>query len=144
MAEIQRYEMNHKGLPEFDDKGVWVLNDDHADIVAKKDTRISELELLLQKNAVKDGNEIYTLLQKVQSLAAENAALKSFHMHSPYAEEYIEPLPATEAVLREMRAKGVDQFAKHLRSHMQDGSPLGLLAIGAEEFASRIRSGEQP
>ncbi|QHJ80335.1 MAG: hypothetical protein [Bacteriophage sp.] len=55
--------------------------------------------------------------------------------------EYIEDF---RKALREIRGQAVEEFAKHLRGHMQDGSPLGLLAMGADEFAARIRSGEQP
>lgn len=43
MTEIKRYEMNHKGLPEPDDKGVWVFHEDHAEIVAALNEKVQAL-----------------------------------------------------------------------------------------------------
>ena len=80
MKEIQRYEMNHKGLPELDDNGVWVLKEDHAAIVA-------------------------TLQEQVLKLAAENAALAPF-IHLMIRPE----TPATDSVIREIGAKAVEGF----------------------------------
>lgn len=78
MTEIKRYEVvlsYGDAVIEQAIDGEVVMYDDHAAIVAEKDARISDLEFVLQKNAVKDGNEIYTLLQQVRALAAENVAL---------------------------------------------------------------------
>lgn len=156
MTDIKRYnvEVDPQDGPVSlwgieDEKGNYVYYDDHAAIVAEKDARISEIEFMLQKNAVKDGNEIYTLFQQVRSLAAENAALTELYrksvtdldgmcfemgmMRGEKSMEYPAPeTPATDAVLREIRAQAVEEYA---------------ITIGAEEngaiYAARIRSGEQ-
>lgn len=49
MSELQRYEMNHKGLPEFDDKGVWVLQEEHCAAVAKLEARVKAAEDVADK-----------------------------------------------------------------------------------------------
>lgn len=143
MTEIKRYnvEVDPQDAPVSlwdveDGKGQYVYFDDHAEIVA-------------------------ALQEQVREIAAENAALTELYrksvtdldgmcfemgmMRGEKSMEYPAPeTPATDAVIREIRAQGVEEFAKHLRGHMQDGSPLGLLSMGADEFAARIRSGEQP
>jgi hypothetical protein len=44
MTKIQRYEMNHKGLPEPDDNGVWVFRKEHDAIVAALKEQVQKLE----------------------------------------------------------------------------------------------------
>ena len=189
MTEIQRYEFElfhcNGGDMSASPDGDWVLYDDHAEIVAAKDARISELELMLQKNAVKDGNEIYTLLQQVQVLAAENVELKNFseklgEMHNDLngegtgiqgrsevacqqvaIEAVIEEFdaietPATDAVIREIRAQAVEVFVSTLADQLKTaGGGDGYHSNPYPEFAEHIelkgcdyveelRAGEQP
>lgn len=66
MSELQRYEMNHKGLPEFDDKGVWVLQEDHCAAVAKLEARVKVL-----------GVENLALRESLDVAEAELARLKT-------------------------------------------------------------------
>lgn len=83
--------------------------------------------------------EDYAALQEqVRAQAAENVALRTFHMHSPYAEEYIEPLPATDAALREIRAQVIEGFADYIAFYYSGAKQI------ARYYADRIRAGEQP
>lgn len=88
------------------------------------------------------------LHEQVRALAAEVSECRRFVVEELGPESGIQfaalSTERSDEVLRETRAQAVEGFSKHLRSHMQDGSPLGLLAMGADEFAEKIREGEQP
>lgn len=161
MTKIQRYEMNHKGLPEPDDNGVWVLKEDHAAVVA-------------------------ALQEQVQKLASENISLKKFCKNAAFDADYEANLcmehggftdglndidtPATEAVMREIRAEGIHFAANRIlaawESGLIDDTPAMAYDISgavlsaveflpnadesefkrdyADEVRARIRAGEQP
>lgn len=53
-----------------------------------------------------------------------------------------EPTPATESILRESEARGVEKFASHLRTNDSGASPCKLFALGADDFASQLREGK--
>jgi len=102
MTEINRYEMNHKGLPDFDDKGVWVLYEDQAAIVAALQEQLSQFSMSAghadqrkaESVAVRvalgfsaDADDvapcdlvdaIASLQEQVRALAAEAEALKNY------------------------------------------------------------------
>lgn len=166
MTEIKRYEMNHKGLPEFDDKGVWVLNDDHAAIVAAKDARIAELQ------------------EQVRALAAESVELKSAFNPEEISEEAVEAFtettimdhdwdetgswswidndtdviravlaaikpetPATDAALRDVREQAVNGFSEFCGDNsvfIKETCNYDSLADAACIYLAHIREGEQP
>lgn len=155
MKEIKRYCFGNK-VPNRNDKaGPVVSYDDHAEIVAEKDARISELEFMLQKNAVKDGNEIYTLLQQVRALASENDSLSKFCKNAAFYADYESELgmerggftdglndiktSATDAVIREIRAQVLEEMADDCEADWLDTYIDEL-----RQSAARIRSGEQP
>lgn len=101
MTDIQRYEMNHKGLPELDDNGVWVLREEHDNVVAQLQEQM--LKLTKDRNSaifasnyrqekidnLKDRlnrSEDYSIIidmermelhEKMQKLTAENIAMKA-------------------------------------------------------------------
>lgn len=101
------------------------------------------------------------------ALAAENAGLKSkaaelvheaSEVYSAYNSTITEPngdfmdmqtlqemqcveTPATDAFLAEVRAKGVEMFAYHLRTNDNGASVCKLIALGANEFAAQLRKG---
>lgn len=106
MTEIKRYEMNHKGLPDFDDKGVWVLYEDHAAIVAEFQEQLSSHSMSAgqadQRKAESDAvrsalgfsadaddvspsdlvDAISALQEQVRAVAVENGALKASNTHA--------------------------------------------------------------
>lgn len=82
---------------------------------------------------------IAALQEQVQALAAENAAMRTFHMHSPYAEEYLDPLPATDGALREIRAQALESLADDSEHEWLESYLLEL-----RNRAAAIRAGEQP
>lgn len=167
MTEIKRYVDQYPvSYMAESDSGDWVDYDDHAAIVAEKNARIAVLELMLQKNAVTDGNEISALQEQVRALAAETVALKKFCKKAAFDADYEAELgmerggftdalngiktPATDAALREIRAQGVDGFVEFNRKLAKD-YPMAMVAkalevteLTGEQYAARIRSGEQP
>lgn len=52
------------------------------------------------------------------------------------------PFPATDSILREAEARGVEKFASHLRTNDSGASPCKLFALGADDFASQLREGK--
>lgn len=96
MTKIQRYEMNHKGLPEPDDNGVWVFREDHAAVVAELQEQVhsthddynKQLCALLPDARYMDPPDgggvtpmeqvtrmVIDIQEQVQKLAAENTVL---------------------------------------------------------------------
>lgn len=168
MKEINRFYIMGNKLS-LDD-GSPVSFKDHAAIVAEKDARISELELMLQKNAVKDGNEIAALQEQVRALAAENVLIKSsvpnlkdiefdnenmddaslgedigFNDAVELMKNSLSQTPSTDAALREIRAQGVDAFAVDCKVKASKENLVFWMdaSSAAEEFAARIRAGEK-
>lgn len=145
MTKIQRYEMNHKGLPEPDDNGVWVFRKEHDAIVA-------------------------ALQEQVQKLAAENVQLKDivdgvnsvlygqgFEVAGWHLNGDLEPLdnwftdngwgtpetPATDAVIREISGQAGDVIVKFLEGLTSDECGDSAY-IGTVNIVAKLRAGEQP
>ena len=139
MTDIKRYETII---------GEVVKYTDHAAIVAALQEQVralaAEAESLREQS-----EEVYAAgynhghLNTVDGIAYAPGTKDDFYPNALQVMVEVETSD-TDAVIREIRGQAVEEFAKHLRGHMQDGSPLGLLAMGADEFAARIRSGEQP
>lgn len=120
---VKRLEMNHKGLPEFDENGTWVFFTDYA-----------------------------ALQQNLNAMAAENAALKKSLKGTVewcYSDDLPET-PATDAYLNSVRAEGVDSFQDWLRDEADifDRNSEHLWAdenrVAADKakiFAEQLRSG---
>jgi hypothetical protein len=141
MTKIQRYEMNHKGLPEPDDNGVWVFREDHAAIVAALQEQVQQLAA---ENCIQD-----FIISAVRDLARESDGVSGWHLNGDIAtwdqvlpELYHSETPATDAVIREISAKAVEGFG--------DVLGLGSLHLSlilkkcAYEHAAKLRVGEQP
>lgn len=176
MKEIKRFHEGGYGTTEMklSDYGDWVLYDDHAAIVAEKDSRISELETMFQRKVVQDGNKITALQEQVRALAAENEVLRNVFgpgeavlnfltialRHTTYDEIDLSDVslafkmslpetPETDVVIREIRAQAVGDAGDRIRfviSEFPESSRdiVEECACIAGELAARIRSGEQP
>lgn len=102
--------------------------------------------------------DVITVLSDV--LAAENLALKNYIDGECYVESKRTGVytcaginkpetPATDAILNEMRAEGVEMYAQTLRRKQEDAfteseyrhTKLGRVAVSAEKFASQLRTG---
>lgn len=131
MKEIKRYGTGLSGQVIETKQGSFVDYDDHAAIVAELQEQVRVLAAEIHFNKL-----------SISRVSAAVSVGRTGHAMSILGG--LGETPATDDAIREIRALAVEEFAKHLRAHMQDGSPLWLLAIGADEFAARIRSGEQP
>ncbi|HCE4089009.1 TPA: hypothetical protein NES34_001817 [Klebsiella pneumoniae] len=100
------------------------------------------------------------LAKAYQQLAAENAALKQF---PEQIVQYIGELgtseigsdtkekiglaasrikaPATDRIVAEAEARGVEKFAAHLRANDNGASVCKMIALGADDFAKQLREG---
>ncbi|AWF35181.1 hypothetical protein CSC17_5313 [Klebsiella oxytoca] len=110
------------------------------------------------------------LAKAYQQLAAENVALKSFgetlfEMHNTMngegtgiqgraevacqqvaleaAMEEFDAIetPATDRIVAEAEARGVEKFSAHLRANDSGASVCKMIALGADDFAKQLREG---
>ena len=95
MSEVKRLEMDHKGLPFFDDNGVYVLFEDYAALQQKLDAVLAENVML--KNYLKE----CSVVQGEGNWISETE--KSVYVP---ATEWLPPTPATDALLNAVRAEG--------------------------------------
>lgn len=132
MTEIKRYEMNHKGLPEPDDKGVWMFHEDHASIVAA----LQEQALALAAEA----GRMKKAIKQVFPLGVDDENGKIGF--SGIAKEcYASALQtaATDAFIREIHAQAMDEAAEEVDEWVGND----LLAQELRKKSARIRAGEQ-
>lgn len=136
MTEIKRYEMNHKGLPEPDDKGVWVFHEDHAAIVS-------------------------ALQEQVRALAAEGAIMHTAIDQTIGWQQWVDAgntesvrclvaiqgkTPRIDAALREIRAQAVNGFSEFCGDNsvfIKETCNYDSLAGAACIYLAHIREGDQ-
>lgn len=117
MTEIKRFDMRGNTWPS--DDGSIVSYKDHAAIVA-------------------------SLQEQVRALAAENAKLRDWLISDTCCEIDETAFPSTDAVLREIRAQGVEALRGSI-SDIDNGIENTIdLHHYCTDFAARIRAGEQP
>lgn len=169
MKKITRYESGHDDM-EMDcydgcrvrEDGPLVSYEDCSAIVAAKDSRIIDLELMLQKNAVKDGNEIAALQEQVRGLkerlqlvAELNDVASALHVE---AEKKVRELAAEKENARDVMLYAAnnisyaifnlsDKKLSDLKRGLSDTTCPTDSALLAERelrsFAARIRAGEK-
>ncbi|MBZ1957181.1 hypothetical protein KFB72_05375, partial [Klebsiella pneumoniae] len=49
--------------------------------------------------------------------------------------------PATDRIVAEAEARGVEKFAAHLRANDNGASVCKMIALGADDFAKHLREG---
>ncbi|HCF8256961.1 hypothetical protein AAHU01_18900 [Klebsiella pneumoniae] len=99
------------------------------------------------------------LAKAYQQLAAENVALKDaiechkagFTVCEACGEENgswsddvckaLDEIPATDRIVAEAEARGVEKFAAHLRANDNGASVCKMIALGADDFAKQLREG---
>ncbi len=92
------------------------------------------------------------LAKEFKQLAAENVALKESRnnlaefIHEELDADY--PLNmnlethATDRIVAEAEARGVEKFAAHLRANDNGASVCKMIALGADDFAKQLREGD--
>ncbi len=50
--------------------------------------------------------------------------------------------PATDRIVAEAEARGVEKFAAHLRANDNGASVCKMIALGADDFAKQLREGD--
>lgn len=107
--------------------------------------------------AIKTGN---VLADQNAQLAAENVGLKKFIKTECFvgqdkpdiclglvstryvsADGYEPETPATDRIVAEAEARGVEKFAAHLRANDNGASVCKMIALGADDFAKQLREG---
>ncbi|HDZ2382473.1 TPA: hypothetical protein RSR62_003304 [Klebsiella pneumoniae] len=101
--------------------------------------------------------EFLKLAKAHVQLAAENVALKKFCKNAAFDADYEAELgmerggftdalnnietPATDRIVAEAEARGVEKFAAHLRANDNGASVCKIIALGADDFAKQLRDG---
>ena len=90
------------------------------------------------------------LAKAYQQLAAENVELKQSEreLDKTCAEEFgqdwvseFTETPATDRIVAGIKADGVEEFAAHLRANYNGASVCKIIALGADDFAKKLREG---
>ncbi|MDM4255044.1 hypothetical protein [Klebsiella oxytoca] len=55
--------------------------------------------------------------------------------------EVLNATPATDRIVAEAEARGVEKFAAHLRANDNGASVCKMIALGADDFAKQLREG---
>lgn len=107
--------------------------------------------------------KVMALAKAYLDVAAENAALNekldklalwpaiefyssSWEFNNNDGNEAIEFMcdietPATDRIVAEAEARGVEKFAAHLRANDNGASVCKMIALGADDFAQQLREG---
>ncbi|SXM35577.1 Uncharacterised protein [Klebsiella pneumoniae] len=97
------------------------------------------------------GQKFLTLAKAFKQLAAENVELKQSEreLDKTCAEEFgqdwvseFTETPATDRIVAEAEARGVEKFAAHLRANDNGASVCKMIALGADDFAKQLREGD--
>lgn len=101
MSEVNRYEMNHKGLPEEDGNGSFILYEDYAAL-------LKEREALAAENAY--------LLGEIKQHSNSTHFCEKCGEADPCINDDVcwslnHPTPATDAFLAEVRACALEYYA---------------------------------
>lgn len=99
MKEIKRYCVQGFKDAVPTSNGKYVLLEDHSAIVATKDARISELETMLQKKGVEDGNKIAALQEQVRARRPQSVVELPSNIRTELVNvlTWIERLPVSNA-----------------------------------------------
>lgn len=54
---------------------------------------------------------------------------------------FADETPATDRIVAEAEARGVEKFAAHLRANDNGASVCKMIALGADDFAKQLREG---
>jgi hypothetical protein len=119
MSEDKRVEIDHKGLPFWDDKGVYVFYEDYAALQQKLDAVLAENVAL--KDSRKRLGEF--IIEEIDAEYPLNMEIQT---------------PATDATLNEVRAEGVEYVAKHMDSLQHN---LMVSSTSIREYATQLRAG---
>ena len=136
MSEVKRVEIDHKGLPFFDDRGVYVFYEDYAALQQKLDAMGHECgKMLGLLNDICRYHEECTHDDMMHALIPLEyvSAINTFVERDVDGEN---PFAATDAFLNEVRAEGAIACGVHLREWYDY-----QVESRAEDFAAKLRAG---
>jgi len=146
---VKRLEIDHKGLPFLDDKGVYVFYEDYAALqekVAQREAQIAALtaENVKSRNAVSVFSDVTQQVTDIISDEIGSAGVAKILS----AFKAVGNMPVTDAAVNEFRAQGVERFANQQRQIAVEQEKFGdyefsrhcsISADEADEFAVAIR-----
>lgn len=115
---------------------------------SERDSLQEQVRALAAENSIQD-----FIISAVKDLVCESRGVAGWHLNGDIAswdkalpELKHSETPATDAALREIRAQAVDSFSEDCKVKSSKESHVFWMdaSSAAEEYAARIRSGEQP
>lgn len=145
-----KYEVSPGGICGYEQPEVVVKYEDYAALQQKLDAVLAENVALKDINAwckTEAFENMYREFKTAEAIGCPDVdcmhdAMLTALMHAPLT-------PATDTILNEVRAEGVDMYAQSLRRKQEDAftesehrhTRLGRAAVSAEKFAAQLRSG---
>nr|DAP42528.1 MAG TPA: hypothetical protein [Caudoviricetes sp.] len=146
MSEVKRIEIDHKGLPFSDENGVYVFYEDYAKLEVQLANAESKYRELTAENAGLKNPENWLSQSdygyEASEVATQNGATEGESLRAGMVAiiNRIET-PATDAFLAEVRAQGVEMFAKNAEGAEQGNGLMKAIARRAAKFADQLRKG---
>ena len=87
------------------------------------------------------------IIGAIQEVYYKSEGVVGYHLNGDIAKwEDVMPdlwakTPATDRIVAEAEARGVEKFAAHLRANDNGASVCKMIALGADDFAKQLREG---
>lgn len=112
-----------------------------------KETKVMALAKAFKRLAA-ENVAIRETIEAVRGVADNSSGIAGWHLNGEIA-QWLEILPeiddietpATDRIVAEAEARGVEKFAAHLRTNDNGKSVCKMIALGADDFAKQLREG---
>lgn len=112
-----------------------------------KERKYLELAKAYQQLAA-ENVAIRETIEAVRGVADNSSGIAGWHLNGEIAQwsEILPEIddietPATDRIVAEAEARGVEKFAAHLRANDNGASVCKMIALGADDFAKQLREG---
>lgn len=131
MSEVNRLEMDHKGLPFVDENGVYVLYEDYTKIKAERDA------LAVECTQYKSLAERFA--ERADDYKSEHFGYSVFDSSNEFKQHI--KTPATDARLNALRAEGLKMAIDHMNNQTSDNC-ADVTVLPVIEMYNQLRAGE--
>ncbi|HGN9184368.1 hypothetical protein [Klebsiella quasipneumoniae] len=112
-----------------------------------KETKVMALAKAFKQLAA-ENVAIRETIEAVRGVADNSSGIAGWHLNGEIAQwsEILPEIddietPATDRIVAEAEARGVEKFAAHLRTNDNGKSVCKMIALGADDFAKQLREG---
>lgn len=116
-------------------------------LLALRNTALTALKAQVEQLAA-ENVAIRETIEAVRGVADNSSGIAGWHLNGEIAQwsEILPEIddietPATDRIVAEAEARGVEKFAAHLRTNDNGKSVCKMIALGADDFAKQLREG---